>query len=319
MRKKMTTNIMNKITAALSMKSSSSTPLPPPPPSSMTTFQPTENIVKTAKTFDTDEEYHTLFTKRLPATPLESELNSTVTSINNDSEYQSFYSMDDFIGGPLSEEYLSFDYGRHSNSSRQSNNFDRDSDFLRSITTTPADSSYGFHNTFSVLEKHLNKNKTQFKLSQQQIEYLLMQNRKSAVQNDIYIDIPIADDDSLHTINGSVNGSMKDSTLFDDEEPPSLFELEFEAMGRLRAMWGDSFNQTMNENDFRQNENESPNMTNNISSLVEEFYQQDETDFGKNGNTGNEYIYHVAKSRNGQLYIRVRRNLRLDQGNYVRS
>lgn len=306
MKTKMTTNIMNKITAALSMKSSSSSPTPLPPPLSMT-----------AKTFNTDEEYHTLFTNRLPATSLESELNSTVTSINIDSEYQSFYSMDDFIGGPLSEEYLSFDYGRQSNSSRQSNS-DRNSDFLRSITTTPADSSCGFHNTFSVLEKHLNKNKTQFKLSQRQIEYLLMQNRNAAVQNDVYIDIPIADDHSLHTINGSVNGSMKDSTLFDYEEPPSLFELEFEAMGRLRAMWGDSFNQTVNEFDFGENENESPNMTNNKSSLVEELYQQDETDFSKNGRTGNEYIYHVAKSRNGQLYIRVRRNLRLDQGNYIR-
>lgn len=319
MRTKMTTNIMNKITAALSIKSSSSSSLSTPlasPPSSMTTYQPTANNVKT---FDTDEEYHTLFTKCLPATPLESELNSTVASINNDSEYQSFYSMDDFIGGPLSEEYLSFEYGRQSNSSRQSNS-DRNSDFLRSITTTPADSSGGFHNTFSVLEKHLNKNKIQLKLSQRQIEYLLMQNRNSAVQNDVYIDIPIADGHSLHTINGSVNGSMKDSALFDDEEPPSQFELEFEAMGRLRSMWGDSFNQTMNEHDFGQNENKSPNMTNNnMASLVEEFYQQDETDFSKNRSTGNEYIYHVAKSRNGQLYIRVRRNLRLDQGNYVRS
>lgn len=313
---------MNKITAALSMKSMSSTPLPPPPSSSMTTYQQTENNVKIAKNLNTDEEYHTLFTKCLPATPLESELNSTVTSINNDSEYQSFYSMDDFIGGPLSEEYLSFDYnGRQSNSSRQSNS-DRNSDFLRSITTTPADSSYGFHNTFSVLETHLNKNKTQFKLSQRQIEYLLVQNRDSAVRNDVYIDIPIANGHSLHSINGSVNGSMKDATLFDDEQPPSLFELEFEAMGRLRAMWGDSFNQTVNEHAFGQNENENPNTTNNdssISSLVEEFYQQDEIDFSKNGNMGNEYIYHVAKSRNGQLYIRVRRNLRLDQGNYVRS
>lgn len=299
--------------------SSSSSTLLSTPSSSMTTCQPIANIVKTEKTFDTDEEYHTLFTKRLPAISLESELlNSTVISTNNDSEYQSFYSMDDFIGGPLSEEYLSFDYGRQSNSSRQSDS-DRNSDLWRSITTTPADSSCGFHNTFSVLENHLNKNKTQFKLSQRQIEYLLMQNRNSAIQNDVYIDIPIADDHSLHTINGSVNGTMKDSILFDDAEPPSLFELEFEAMRRLRAMWGDSFNQMVNEFRFGQNENESPNMTNNISSLVEEFYQQDETDFSQNGSTGNEYIYHVAKSRNGQLYIRVRRNLRLDQGNYVRS
>lgn len=287
----MTTNIMNKITAALSMKPS--------------TLQSTSNNVTTAKINDVDDEYHTLFTKRLSN---ESDLNSTTSTPMNsiETDHQSFFSLDDFIGGPLNDEYSSIDYGRLS---QQSNPEQQNSDFIRSITTTPADSSCGFHNTFSVLEKHLNKNKQQLKLSQHQIEYLLMQNKDEAVQNDIYIDIPI---NRLHAINGQVNGSLNDGNGVD--ETPSLFELEFEAMERLRAMWGGVIN---NEQINEQNQIEHAPPTNIINaSLVEELYQQDDNDYCSNGN---EYIYHVAKSRNGQLYIRVRRNIRLDQGKNIRN
>lgn len=295
---------MNKISAALNIN--------------QTLHATASDNVKTADNNDANnDEYHTIFSKRLSTND---DLNSTTTSFINDIEpqsHQTYYSLDDFIGGPINDDYtITSDYGRQS---RQSNS-EQNSDFIRSITATPADSSCGFQNTFSILEKHLKKNK-QLKLSRQQIEYLLEQNKETAIQNDIYIDIPIDENRSLHTINGPINGLSNDVNDFHENanEMPSLFELEFEAMERLRAMWGDALN--YDEIDSQQTEKDSLNTicNNSDASLVEELYQQDEIDFNKstinNDGHGNEsYIYHVAKSRNGQLYIRVRRNLRLDQG-----
>lgn len=284
----MTTNIMNKISAALSLKSS---------------FESTANHSNSNK-IDEQDEYHTLFTKRLLN---DTSMNSTTRCSTNDEvdhyNHQSACSLDDFIGGPIDEEHSFSLQSKHPL-------HDQSIDFNRSITATPADSSCGFHNTFSVLEKHLNKNKY-LRLSQKQIEHLLLQNKNLTVHNDNYIDIPImSDDGSLHAVNEFVNSSMNDTYGWNvnDEESPSHLELELEAMERLRSMWTkEGFDCDKNDNADERESLYTPCDT----SLIEELYQQDSCSDGVP--KSNEYIYHVAK-RNDQLYIRVRRNLRLDQG-----
>lgn len=287
----MTTSIMNKITAALSLKSS------------------LESIGShsDSKKNDGQDEYHTLFTKRLSNASSIGNMNSTNCSGMDEVDHhnQSACSLDDFIGGPIDDNEQSF------NLQSKQKDCDQNADFNRSITATPADSSCGFHNTFSVLEKHLKKTKY-LKLNQQQIEYLLLQNKDLAIHNETYIDIPIPINDrrSLLSVNGLFNSSMNDThgiNLY-DEESPSHLELELEAMDRLRSMW----NEEMLTNEQIKSDERPPSTTPFDSSLVEEFYQQDSSSIGVQ--SSNEYIYHVAKSRDGQLYIRVRRNLRLDQG-----
>lgn len=250
-----------------------------------------------------DDEYHTVFTKRLTN---ENNLNSTNSHDEVDhSLYHSCYS-EDFIGGPISNEFYS-DFGNQSLKNGNSN--EESNDFNRSITMTPADSSCGFHNTFSVLEKHLNKSK-QPKLSRQQIEYLLVKNKDSTVQNQIYVDIPIDDEQCLRTVSSLANGFANGSLFGDENETPSLFELEFEAMERLRSMWQNDEKSTPKASLNAEMANTTLNAA-DASLVDEEFYQQDD----ECSITGaSEYIYHVARSRTGQLYIRVLRNLRLDKG-----
>lgn len=279
----MTTSILNKITAALSLKSSIS------------------NCSEHKKN-DTQDEYHTIFTKRLPSASNFGDMNSANCYEIDEVDHhdQSACSLDDFIEGPIDDD--------------QSINLrTKSSDSNRSITATPADSSCGFHNTFSVLEKNFNKTK-HLKLSQQQIEYLLEQNKDLSVRNDEsqYV---INDRRRLHALNNLFNSSMNDANGWssDDEEPPSQLELELEAMDRLRSMW----NEEILTNSKKENDEMESSVTPFDSSLIEEFYQQDNYSIGVSNS--NEYIYHVAKSRDGQLYIRVRRNLRLDQGKWLSS
>lgn len=277
----MTSSIMDKITAALNMRALDTTP---------------KHL--NAENANGQDEYHTMFTKMLPNDVLN--MNSPICGENTEIDHcnQSMSSLNDFIGGPIekTEDHRSFNLG------------ESDVDLNRSITATPADSSCGFHNTFSVLEKHLN-NKRFVKLSQQQIEYLLLQNQDLAIHNDRFIDIPINDNRCLRTVDGLVNSSMNDSCGWDvgDDEFPSHFELEFEAMERLRSMWGDEAAPNIPNADDEPET--SPAL--NDSNLIEDFYQVDGCNIS--AESSKEYIYHVAK-RNGQLYIRVRRNLRLDQG-----
>lgn len=280
----MTTSIMDKITAALRLKSSIS------------------NSSEHKKN-DTQDEYHTIFTKRLPSESNFGDMNSAKCYGIDEVDHhdQSACSLDDFIGGPIDDEQSLNLRTKSSNSNR-------------SITATPADSSCGFHNTFSVLEKHFNKTKY-LKLSQQQIEYLLLQNKDLAVHNDTYIDIPINDRRRLHAVNDLFNSSMNDVNGWssDDKESPSHLELELEALDRLRSMWNEEmWNEEILTKSKIENDEIETLVTPLDSSLIKEFYQQDNYNIGVPNS--NEYIYHVAKSRDGQLYIRVRRNLRLDQG-----
>lgn len=225
---------------------------------------------------DGQSKFHTMYTKRLTNEPNASAESSDVV----DHRSQSACSLNDFIGGLLDERPIDL---------HQKQQTDHDSIYDRSITATPADSSCGFHNTFSVLEQHLSKSK----LSQQQIENLLLRHRYVAVHNDSYIDIPI-------------NRSpfpIRDVNVWDVGDADSLtsFDLELEAMERLRLK---SITPTSPIGKSESSDNAF------TSTPQAKGYPPDERD----EQSPNEYMYHVAKARNGELYIRVKRNLRLDEG-----
>lgn len=86
------------------------------------------------------------------------------------------------------------------------------------------------------------------------------------------------------------------------------FEQQFETMDGLRPLLKETL--IVNDNIEIIEEESSPSPFN--SSLIEEIYQQDDC---IDAQKSNRYIYHIAKTRNDQLYIRIHRNPRLDQGN----
>lgn len=215
----------------------------------------------------------------------------------------------DFIGGPVHE----------STTKVTANNENANDAFNVSITTLPSNSSFGFENTFAVLERQLNVNEQPI-LSQQQIEYILMRNNATAVKNPIYIDIPISDEWCLRTISGQTNGLSQGVKSIDpsiDDSPPSLFDLEIEAMLRVKELLGATATATDTVDAAAVGcasaieAAERGHIPINTS-LIEDSYQQDGGDYS-------EYVYHVAKSKDGRVYLRVVRSLLVDKGNQIHN
>lgn len=294
----MTTNVLSKISTALSVDSSH-------------TSDNCENALKYGdddvsskrrKDPTDDDDYNTVFTKHLPSSNASDRLNSTAHAVDAD-KCGACYS-DDFIGGPVNQNAMNA-------SPTNADSVDADDEFNVSITMLPSDSSFGFENTFSVLERQLSLSK-QPKLNQQQIEYILMKNNDTAVKNPIYIDIPISDEWCLRAISGQANSSRQAMTIPSDhidDSPPSLFDLEIEAMLRVKELLGNVATDTVDAGsvhatDIDANDGHIPINT----SLIEDFYQQDGGDYS-------EYVYHVAKSKDGRVYLRVVRSLLVDKGN----
>lgn len=228
------------------------------------------------------DEHHTLHTKLLSNSIGMDETDL----INVNKTDQSICSLDDFTGGPI--------YNNQS-SEIQVKQHSCDTEQNRSITTTPADSSGGFHNTLSVLESHLNKNKFP-NLSQQQIEYLLLHRKDVAIHNNSYIDIPIDNNQRLPFVGDNFTNKKCDSHMGVGNLSNS-FELELEAFDRLQSM----LDKDIPSDNFESASSADLHLT---STQTE----------GENVLKSDEYIYHIARSRNGQLYLRVRRNSCLEQG-----
>lgn len=223
------------------------------------------------------DEHHTLHTKLLSDDPICMD-KMDLSNVNKTD--QSYCSLDDFTGGPIQTN-------QSSELQVKQNSCDQNIDLNRSITATPADSSGGFHNTLSVLECHLNKTKYPH-LSQQQIEHLLLHGKDLTIHNNCYIDIPIDNSQRLPFV---------DDAHVNDENFPNSFELELEAMDRFQSMW----NEHIPPKNFE---------FSSLSAASHLLSTQTEQSVPKS----NEYIYHIARSRNGQLYLRVRRDSGLEQG-----
>lgn len=297
----MATNIMNKLSAAMSIIDSSHES-----DQCENTVKFGDDDVSSKRRKDADDEYryNSVFTKHLTS-PTSIPLNSTSHDSDADTDTV-IRCLGDFTGGPVSHSPLNAD------------KWDTSEDACNvSISTIPSNSSFGFENTFSILERQLSGSK-QPKLNQQQIEHILMTNNGTAVKNPIYIDIPISDEWCLHAISGQANGSLQATTInrIDvDDCPPSLFDLEIEAMLRVKELLATD-SKTANDT-VDAGSNCAIATTGMIdvnahipinTSLIEDFYQQDGGDYS-------EYVYHVAKSKDGRVYLRVVRSLLVDKGN----
>lgn len=186
------------------------------------------------------------------------------------------------------------------------------------ISINPSSSSCGFENTFKILEGQLGKQK----LSRKQIELLL---RTSDIKkNPIFIDVPITNKERfLRAIS-----EEKDDSIFDEsdvDESPSFLELELGARQRIKELSAETSvlsanekivygsSESMNEFVHGINSNSSISSEQDLdASLKKSVLKEDITQF-----TGDypEYVYHVAKGKDGRLYLRVVRSLLVDKGN----
>lgn len=213
---------------------------------------------------------------------------------------------EDFTGGLLSDESEAASLETIVDWSRDA--ADENLDFsISSISSHPSDSSAHFENTFGVLEHYLQRRK-QPKLNQRQIEYIMLTNNATAIQNPIYVDIPINDKWCLRAVGGDANEVANDSFV-DDEQPPSLFDLEIEAMLRMHELQGSQSDRSSDS--IAASATASDTQTATSTSLLEDFYQQDE----RCGSS--DYIYHVARHKDGRVYLRIVRSLVVDRGNGI--
>lgn len=249
-----------------------------------------------------DDEYNTIFTKRL------NEPNLNSTEIGSDET--------DFNGGLLS-----------TTTTTPPPFCDDDWEPIDLISQNPSSSSFGFENTFKVLEGQLCGTQ---KLNRKQVEHLL---RNSDLRkNPIFLDVPFASKDRF------LRAISEEKCIPDDEqnnsyqadEPPSFLELELDARQRIKEL--SSINDTRKNVKYVEAEqlteaeqatssmNEflygicggtstsSTDSSTKFESVVSEDIQQLTGEYP-------EYVYHMAKGKDGRVYLRVVRSLLVDKGN----
>jgi hypothetical protein len=154
------------------------------------------------------------------------------------------------------------------------------------VSSSPSDSSFGFQNTFEVLERQMHSNKHPFKLTATQLEAAMACFRASE-------GIPLTAASPFP----SIIEEVEEAEEADEADKPDLFELELEAASRLHDL-GHSVDQTVDCVDQA------------------DVAKEDEPKVLKINDTGEypEYLYHVAKGQNGKLYLRVVRSMLVDSG-----
>lgn len=246
-----------------------------------------------------DDEYNTVFTKRLSA---ECNLKSTLTTAESS----------DFIGGLL----------RPDDSNDEVDNWN----VSDPISTHPSSSSCGFENTFKVLEGQL---RGSHQLNRQEVDMLL---RSSDLRrNPIFLNVPFASKDRfLRAI--SEESNIPDEHIDEDENTPSFLELELDARQRIKEL---SENIAIRPKDhirlspvntgaedvressmteflygiaISSSRSTSPSRSDEPLPHISEEIQQQTGEYP-------EYVYHMAKGKDGRVYLRVVRSLLVDKGN----
>lgn len=250
---------------------------------------------------DDDDEYNTLFTKRLTTG---SDLNSTTC-----------HDEPDFTGGLVSPSAAK--------SSTPSHDPWQPHELL---SPTPSASSRGFENTFKVLESQMRSTTSQ--LTPSQVNQVLRDaNLKS---NPIFLNVPFgARDRFLRAISeerGSVAGD-EDVELAE----PSLLELELDARQRIREIELEVSNARTPADCERTIPAESSDPA-ECSSMTEFLYGipihgceppseriasigQEEVVVAEDEGEYPEYVYHMARGKDKRVYLRVVRSLLVDKGN----
>lgn len=250
-------------------------------------FDDSDVSSKRRKVVETDE-YNTVFTKKLIN---ETDLNSTLNSSSLPSSSSPINEENnlDYTGGLLSD-------------------YDETKDIIN-VSTKPSDSSFGFQNTFEILEKQMIESK-QLRLSRTQLECFLDSEKSE------YLNIPLRPE-VLRCISEEGSNFDEDEAKYDK---PDLFELELEASKRIYEMFS---TKNSNLNDKSCDDLKSP-LNELLYGIVPKFNAEEETTFPtkltetttvRDGEYP-EYLYHIAKGKDGRLYLRVVRSMLVDKGNF---
>lgn len=249
-------------------------------------FDDSDVSSKRRKLMETDE-YNTVFTKKLINEP---DLNSTLDLENSSSFIINKEDNLDYTGGLLT------DY----------------SDETIKISNKPSDSSFGFQNTFEILEKQMIESK-QLRLSRNQLELFLNSEKTD------FLNIPLRPE-HLRCISEEGSNFDEDEEKYDK---PDLFELELEASKRIYEMFSTKNSNLDDKNcdDLKLPLNELlygivPKFKNeeNEENVVDFPTKLTETTTVRDGEYP-EYLYHIAKGKDGRLYLRVVRSMLVDKGN----
>lgn len=211
-----------------------------------------------------------------------------------------------------------------------------------SISSHPSDSSYGFHNTYAVLERQLASKASAARQLREFLQY------NDLNKTPVFCDaspLVTARDHSANYLSSiseeseSLSSRRTSSTTQhpDDEEDekPSFLELELEASSRLRKIrerLGGSLLSLDGATGGEEKAMESPLVEALYGISVESLARaaadrahpnpdvflaaggSEEDDKSSQSGEYPEYIYHVAKGNDGRMYLKVVRSLLLDKG-----
>lgn len=197
------------------------------------------------------------------------------------------------------DEYITF-------STRQGTSKELNSTFLAAeenrafITKNPSESSFGFSNTFHVLEGQMSGRRS---ISPLTLEKFIKRNE--LYKNPLFVNAPYSCDQQKFP------GIL---------EEPSHLELELEARSRLKDL---ILNDSLGLG-------EESTIKRSLSELLEGFVVPPKINSSRESDQSTddptvveqqgeypEYLYHVSKGKDGRLYLRVVRSLLIDKGNFA--
>lgn len=223
------------------------------------------------------DEYSTVFTQRLSKPDLNSTLTAQDQSVVQQTE-KTAVNPEDFKGGILDSWTP-----------------------IEPISSQPSNTSCGFDNTFKVLEGYLRQPAA---TGRKQIENFL--------QSSEVLRNPIFSDSSRY-----LRAISEESCDEVDEGPPSFLELELDARQRIQQLSDSSLSiskeSKSNTLDLPMNDLLYGTSSHNAT-LHPRFETSLVEDVTQHTGESSEYVYHVAKGKDGRLYLRVVRSLLIDKG-----
>lgn len=217
------------------------------------------------------DEHYTLHTKLLEDLSIIDRTGLEKCIPNLDKIDQSICSLDDFTSVSIYDDQSFHALQSKQTSCKNSN---------RAITSTPADSSGGFHNTMSILDHHLNKKKHSNR-SQDHKKYLMLEKKDDGIPHRKCSRMTFNNNKEFPSVEHNTNDFKNDSHIY-----ATTISRPYEEES-LHSVWDKTMPPNNFESPSKQTEDNIPN---------------------------SKIIYHIARSPSGQLYLRVRRSLHLDQG-----
>lgn len=201
-----------------------------------------------------------------------------------------------------------------------------------SISERPIDTSFGFQNTFKVLEKYIRRGRRYLNDNKNNVNTNCTNSSKMTTP---YNSINCGDGDesthnSYHCGDGisicDVDGSYDNSTKFlnsiSEDGDPSLFELEFEARSRILATMKEGIPLAASSPAVTPKKEIQSPMNELLYGVKIDSVEVDETMMYTSGcddemkleQTGcyPEYLYHIARGKDGQTFLRVMNSLMLN-------